>query len=62
MDASIRRLDNETSWAMQATVRVTSLHNAVEEVILNSLAAGCQRVDVLVDFDSHAFEVIDDGT
>jgi DNA mismatch repair ATPase MutL len=62
MDASIKRLDNETSWAMQATVRVASLHSAVEEVILNSLAAGCQRVDILVDFESHGFEVIDDGT
>lgn len=61
MDRRILPLESHLSSFVRASKSIGSFHAAVEEVILNSIDAGCQTVDIYIDLATYSFEIYDDG-
>jgi len=62
MERRIQPLDSNLSSFVRASKSIGSFHMAVEEVILNSIDAGCQTIDIFIDGTGCSFEIFDDGT
>lgn len=59
----VSRLDNSHRYQMRAGMQIPSLHNLIEELIVNSLDAKCSNIELLIkscDGDL-SLEICDDG-
>lgn len=61
MSKRIEPLDGALASFVRASKVIGSFHTAVEEVLLNSIDAGSQRIDIYLDLNGGSFEVYDDG-
>ncbi|CCH40485.1 DNA mismatch repair protein [Wickerhamomyces ciferrii] len=57
----IQRLDNDVAVVLQSQVLISSLPDALREVIQNSLDANAQNIEVEINFEELSFTVYDDG-
>ncbi|XP_005101880.1 uncharacterized protein LOC101854340 [Aplysia californica] len=57
----IRRLPNEVKACLRTGVALTSLAQAVEELVLNSVDAGATSVAVRIDLSCFKIQVVDNG-
>lgn len=58
---SIRKLPGEDAQIIRATAIVSSLHSALEELILNAIDAHCTSIEITIDFPSNSFTIVDNG-
>jgi DNA mismatch repair protein MLH3 len=59
--AAILPLDEEMHKAIRAPAVISSLHNVVEELVMNSLDAGAGMIEIVLDLASFSVEVRDSG-
>ena len=61
VQAPIKRLSNEAGNQIRAPAIICSFHNVVEELVLNSLDAGADYIEVAIDMQSFSVECRDNG-
>jgi DNA mismatch repair ATPase MutL len=57
----IQRLSLRLGTLIRASSIISSLHNATEELILNSIDAQSSSMELYVDFLNHNIKIIDNG-
>lgn len=60
-NSDIERMSLRLGTLIRASSVVSSLHNATEELILNSIDAQSSSIDLHVDIFNHSIKIIDDG-
>lgn len=61
MSAKIVPLSDEVKQSIRSGVAITAVPQCVEELVLNSVDAGCSCVAVRVDLTSWRIQVVDNG-
>ena len=61
MNHRIESLNEGLASFVRASKCIGSFHNAVEEVVLNSVDARGRTIEIYVDLHTCSFEVYDDG-
>ncbi len=57
----IRRLPHDVKASLRTGVALTSIAQAVEELVLNAIDAGATSVAVRVDLPCYKIQVVDNG-
>jgi hypothetical protein len=59
--SEIERLSLRLGTLIRASSVISAVHNATEELILNSIDAQSSSIELYIDFLNHNIKIIDDG-